>query len=179
MSRELTMSELKVVSHSLGINLYHSALCDNRKDKDLPHKYYRNYFAGNNEHLDNLVADGLAETREQFTDKVYHISDLGIKQFERQYHEMVRYVPVKNRDLNYLKRKVEFYSNWNYYTYSDPFGHAIESFISNVIERHYISHTSKDLVNTFKAEFKKEYKKGTLTAYLDKVKQPKTGNDGN
>lgn len=94
MSIIIDANELDILGHSLGINIYNAIQSKLKKDKKLPKEYYRNYFQADKGHhcwetLLGLVESGLMTKREQFGQCVFHVTDLGIQEFEKEFNKKI------------------------------------------------------------------------------------------
>lgn len=65
----LTYSEIEILGHALGVNIYHAKVSRRKLDKKLPSVFYRNYFCASDSHddapiLEKLVSHGLMQKGE-------------------------------------------------------------------------------------------------------------------
>ncbi|MCD8448033.1 hypothetical protein [Tenacibaculum finnmarkense] len=146
--------ELNKISHSLGIQFFESVMSHKKKDKELPDEFYRNHYSINKcDILDGLVDKSFASKRQVSGSNCYNITDLGIKKFRAEFNELVNYKPKKDRDLNYLKKRINFYCDfYNYRFGSDNSEHIISSYVNYFLKGFYMSHTTTDCINQFKSE---------------------------
>jgi len=156
----LTKIQMDRIAHSLGIPFYNAMMSHRKKDKTLPKEFYRNYYQTENDSaLNDLVEKGLAVKQEQRGLNYYFISDEGIELFRKEFSELIIYVPKKERDLDYLKRRINLYCNYHGYNFGDNnFQHIWDEFKDKFSKGIYVSHTTKDVCNIFKAELKRQFK---------------------
>lgn len=160
-----TLDQICDVAHSLGIDLYKAAMSHQRKDKILPDEFYRNRFqADHNQNLEDLIEIGYVIKSKWQELNYYCITKEGIKQFRKQFQEIVNYVPIPERDLNYLKHRLNFYCDYHYYKFGeDNADTIISNYLNYYIKKHHVSHTTEDVIKTFKKELKDALKKGFIT----------------
>lgn len=165
LSDTLSFSELKIISHSLGIDLFNAVMSLKLKDKKLPTSFYRNYYNASERQvtisgIDNLVKRGFMETRQK---DYYHVTEKGIEQFKKQFLELAIYKPKKELNIGYLRHRINFYCTfYNYSFCENNSDHVIEYAHKYFIGREYVSHTTKDVILRFKTELKKLSKTGEL-----------------
>lgn len=93
----MNTEELEIVGHSLGVNVYNAKVSKKRKHKNLPKKYYRNYFCANHHHSDmplllSLESQGFmarGATINDGRDTIWYVTDAGIAEFENKFVEYV------------------------------------------------------------------------------------------
>jgi hypothetical protein len=111
MNKETTITgkEWDLISHSLGINLYHAKRSERKKDRYLPEEFYRNYYAAPKESKDftSLLNDGIVDTWEQNDYAYYCVTEKGIRAFREHFTKEVTLTykkPNKSREtfLDYL-----------------------------------------------------------------------------
>jgi DNA-binding PadR family transcriptional regulator len=91
----ITPEELKIMGHSLGVNVYHAKVSKKKKDKKLPQEFYRNYFCASPGHSDyttlqSLFKKGYMETWTSFGNQQYFgVTDEGIKVFKEEFEKQV------------------------------------------------------------------------------------------
>lgn len=151
-----TKMEMDRISHSLGIDMYKSVMSHLKKDKTLPKEFYRNrYQTKSDKHLDKLVENGFAETSVCHDLKFYKITKAGIFKFRVEFNNMVNYKPKKERDLAYLKHRINWYCDWATYNFCDDNSeHILNEYIHKFTNKIYVSHTTKDVITKFKNELK-------------------------
>ncbi len=156
----LTKVQMDRIAHSLGISFYHAMMSHRKKDKTLPKEFYRNYYQTENDSaLNELVEKGLAVTQKQHDLNYYFITDKGIELFRKEFSELIRYTPKSERGLEYLKNRINLYCNYHGYNFgSNNFQHVWDEFKNKFSKGIYVSHTTKDCCNTFKAELKRQLK---------------------
>lgn len=148
--------ELKKIAHSLGIRLFESVMSHNKKDKQLPNEFYRNYYQSETDNtFEKLIEKGFAVKDKRLNLNYYFITDLGIEKFRTEFAELVNYKPKKERDLNYLKNRINFYCDfYNYRFCEDNSEHVISAYVNYFLKGFYMSHTTTDCVNRFKRELR-------------------------
>lgn len=159
-----SITQMCDVAHTLGIDLYKSVMSHKLKDKTLPNEFYRNRFQGDNKQsFEELISMGYAD-QDMWQDlHFYYITKEGIKQFRKQFYDMVNYKPAKQRDLNYLKHRINFYCDFYHYKFGeDNSNHIISTYLNYWIKKYKVSHTTEDTIKTFHTELKRYYKKGLL-----------------
>lgn len=152
------------ISNCLGVDLFKSVLSHKLKDKQLPNRFYRNYYQKNiDEDFEYLFQNNLAEKQLISNLNYYSLTQKGIDLFITEFEKIVIYEPLKNRKLKYLKNRINFYCKWARYNFcKDNSEHIIEYFKKYYIHNEYVSHTTKDCIEYFKPELKKCLKKGLI-----------------
>jgi hypothetical protein len=161
---KLSLLEMLEISHALGIDLFKAVMSNKLKDKNLPKEFYRNRFqAESNKLFDDLIDRGFAN-KQRFLDlNFYYITESGIEQYKVQYNELVKYVSSKNKSIENLKHRINFYCDfYNYRFGSDNAEHVIDYYKKYYINKEYVSHTTKDCINWFKNELKYFHKHNLL-----------------
>lgn len=90
----MTHNELKLIGHSLGVNVYHAKLSKLKKDKKLPKEFYRNYFCASVNHtdfptLDGLQLKGLMKSWTKFDNLYFGVTEKGIELFKEEFTKQV------------------------------------------------------------------------------------------
>lgn len=158
LSDAFSFDELKIVSHSLGIDLFKAVISLKLKDKKLPLSFYRNYYNCSDRQaaiigINTMVENGYMETRQK---DYYHVSEKGIELFKKQFSELAIYKPKNEMNIDYLKNRINFYCTFYNYRFCDNNSeHVIEYAYKYFIGREYVSHTTKDVILRFKTELKK------------------------
>ena len=162
--KELNLKEMLQISHAFGIDLFRSMLSDKLKDKKLPDIFYRNRYQKEHDDIfEELILKGFAEKTKWQDLPYYYVNVSGEEQYRKQYNDMVKYKPSKERDLEYLKNKINFYCDYyNYRFCSDNSEHIISAYINYWIKKYRVSHTTEDTILKFKNELEKYYKMGIL-----------------
>lgn len=161
----LSLKQMLLVSHSIGVELFEAVMSDKLKDKTLPVEFYRNYFnvakgSADHDSIIQLVELGIMSV---ITDNYYRVTENGIKQFKKQFSELAIYMPKNKLDINYLKNKINFYcSFYNYKFGEDNSEHVISSYLNYYLKKYRMSHTTTDCVNRFKNELKRYNASGFL-----------------
>jgi hypothetical protein len=161
---KFTFKQMLQISHAFGIDLFKAVMSDKLKDKKLPDIFYRNRYQTENDNIfEELVLNGFAE-KAKFQDLPYYfVNESGENKYREQYNEFVKYKSLKDRDLEYLKNKINFYcSFYNYRFGDDNSKHIISAYLNYWIKKHYVSHTTEDTILHFKNELKSYYKRGLL-----------------
>ena len=165
LSAALSFSEFGKVSHALGIDLFKAVMSLKLKDKRLPKTFYRNYYNASqrqaeNEGINLLVEKGIMK---QIQPEYYSVTEIGIEQFRKQFSELAIYKSKGERDTDYLRHRINFYcSFYNYNFCNNNSDHVIEYAPKYLIEKEYVSHTTKDVINRFKTELKALLKKQSV-----------------
>lgn len=151
-----TRAELKLVSHSLGIDLYKMVMSHKKSDKELPEDFYRNHYQTNkNDLFENLIKKGLVVKRNVMGDNVYHITLKGVEKYREEVSQEMNYQPKGSRGLDYLKQRINWYCDWYGYKFGeDNADHIISAYVNYYLEGYRMSHTTTDCVKTFKKELK-------------------------
>lgn len=159
--KDLSLKEMLLISHSLGVDLFKAVISTKQKDKKLPKEFYRNYFnAGKThsdiEHISKLISDGFMETRQE---NYYYVTDLGISKFTNQFNEMAFYKPKSEMSIDYLKHRINFYcSFYNYNFCEDNSDHILNTFQNYWLKKLRVSHTTEDVIRRFQSELKQFFK---------------------
>lgn len=91
---ELTPEHYHLIAHSLGINIYYAAISKNQKDKFLPKKFYRNYFASSTggedfKNLLELQSLGLTDSWERGGRIYFEVTPEGIDIFKKYFNDTI------------------------------------------------------------------------------------------
>jgi hypothetical protein len=148
------IEELKKISDSLGIKFFESVMSHKKRDKQLPYEFYRNHYSVENcEVLEKLIKNGFALKRQVLHQNYYSITALGIQKYRAEFAELVNYKPIKERDLDYLKSRINFYCDfYNYRFCRDNSDHVISAYVKYHLNGYYMSHTTTDCVLRFERE---------------------------
>ncbi len=93
---ELTEDEIKVIGHSLGVNVYHAKNSKLKKDKKLPKEFYRNrYCADTDKHPNYVYLKELTEKEymESWMDGNmlwFAVTDKGIDLFKTEFKQYIK-----------------------------------------------------------------------------------------
>lgn len=92
---QISVDELTILGHSLGINVYHAMRTKIKKDRELPVEFYRNYFCASVNHdafpiLDGLMRKGLMESWTKFDNLYFGVTDSGIEIFRNEFEEQMK-----------------------------------------------------------------------------------------
>jgi hypothetical protein len=149
--------ELQRISHSLGINLFEAFMSHSKKAKTLPKEFYRNrYQTESDEVLDGLVENGFAVKRQHLNLIFYHITEKGIELYREDFKGIVNYKPKSERGLSYLRQRINLYCN--FYNYTLRADYVIDEYSNKFSKGIYVSHTTKDVIVSFKSELKAHFK---------------------
>jgi hypothetical protein len=106
----ITDNQWDLISHSLGVNLYHAKMSNRKKDSILPDEFYRNYFASSDGSKDykefkELEELGIVNSWEKWDHIYFGITDLGKKQFRDYFHDEVtsKFKPLSKSKDTYQK----------------------------------------------------------------------------
>lgn len=157
-----TLSKVQIdrIAHSLGINFYNAMMSHRKKDKTLPKEFYRNYYQSEYDNaLNELVEKGLAIKEKRLGLNYYFITSAGIQLFRKEFAELIYYTPKKDRGFEYLKRRIRLYCSYQNYNFgANNFQHVWDEFKDKFSQGIYVSHTTKDVCQKFKAELKQQLK---------------------
>lgn len=156
--KKLDFNELQIISHSLGIDLYNAVMSLKLKDKKLPLSFYRNYYNASSRQAEIVGINKLIEKGFMHTIRAdyYHVTEKGINQFKKQFYELAIYISKSKMDINYLIHRINFYCDFRNYNFCENnAGHVIEYAYKYFADKEYVSHTTKDVILTFKTELKK------------------------
>lgn len=136
---------------------------DNKKSI-LPKEFYRNYYQTDSDTtLDGLVEKGYAIKENRMGLQYYFITSECIKVFRKEFAELVNYKPAKERDENYLRKRIGIYCALQYYNFGGSnIDHIMEEYEHKYSQGIYVSHTTKDVIERFKPELKNHFKKPKL-----------------
>jgi len=153
---QFSISELKLIAHSLGIDLFNAVMSHKRIDKILPNTFYRNYYQSNDEALfGSLLQDGFVHKMYRSNLCYFHITESGIVKFKKEFEKLVNYQKQSNRDVSYLKSRIEFYCTWSNYNFgAGNAEHVISVYLNDYKQGHNISHTTRDCIRRFSNELK-------------------------
>lgn len=148
--------EMRRIAHSLGIDLFKSVMSHNKRDKQLPNEFYRNYYQSELDGpFERLIEKGFATKDRRLKLNYYFVTDLGIEKFREEFAELVNYKPKRERDLNYLKSRINFYCDfYNYRFRADNSEHVISAYVNYFLKGFYMSHTTTECVSKFKRELR-------------------------
>lgn len=166
LSAALSFSDMKLVSHSLGIDLFKSVMSFKLKDKKLPRTFYRNYYNASKRQAEMVGIYDLIKLGYMAcgNPEYYYVTEKGIEQFRLQFSEMAIYKKKQDIDIDNLKHRINFYcSFYNYKFCDDNSDHVIEYAPKYLINKEYVSHTTKDVIDRFKSELKALLKKQSVS----------------
>ena len=113
--------------------------------------------------FDELVCLGYAKKSKWQDLPFYYVTDDGEKQFRKQFFEITNYKPKKERNLAYLKHRINFYCSYRYYRFCDDNSeHIISAYLNDWVKKYKVSHTTEDTIMTFKNELASYYKRSLL-----------------
>lgn len=153
MKTELTIRELKFISHTLGINLLHSVGSSLKRDRTLPKVFYRNYYVSNTvEEFHTLLEEkGLVASRKQYGQHVMHCTDKAKELFRKDFQTLVPYVTKRYRGSLYYTKQIQAYCYYCDYTHTVE--SLLESYKKYYLQGDYMSHTTKGVIERFKTQF--------------------------
>jgi hypothetical protein len=158
LSAALSFSDMQLVSHSLGIDLFKSVMSFKLKDKKLPKTFYRNYYNASKRQAEiagiyDLIKLGyMARGNPEY----YYVTEKGIEQFRLQFSEMAIYKKKQEVDIDNLKHRINFYcSFYNYKFCDDNSRHVIDAYQNYWVKKFRVSHTTEDVIKRFRLELKR------------------------
>lgn len=161
--KTLTLKQMLLISHSLGVDLFNAVISLKKKDKILMKEFYRNYF---NISKDSYEYKEIMELVDlgymvEFEKNYFRVTEDGINQFKKQYDELAIYKPKAEQDIPYLRHRINFYCEFYHYNFGDSgkynFEHIHSSYINYWLKKYKVSHTTEDVILRFKNELKKFY----------------------
>ena len=108
---KLNTDSLKLISHSLGINLIEKVISPYMKHKSLPNEFYRNYYNAPDGHYKMNIIKKLLKigVMEKFEKDYYRITEKGLYSFREMFESIAIAKKPKDRDTEYLKHRINFY----------------------------------------------------------------------
>jgi DNA-binding PadR family transcriptional regulator len=101
----LTVSQIDIIAHTLGVNFYHAKLSKRLEDKILPGEFYRNWYNYGTftEDMIKLEDIGIIESYHRRDNEYFYVTEKGIKEFRRIFKEEVtdKYVPTSASQQRY------------------------------------------------------------------------------
>lgn len=158
---QLEIKQLKIIAHSIGINLLHCALSDKRVDRSFPKTHYRNYFNVTQGSCDHKVIMVLVEQGLMSLIKkdYYQVTEKGISILKSWFAENIPFVPSAERNLKYLLKQINLYCQFMYYRFGENNGQEILHYYKNyTVKKFYTSHTVTDTINRFKPKLRQQYR---------------------
>ena len=158
MDLQLTISQIKIISHALGVPIYQIMLYDfTKKSRTLPNEFLRNYYTRPIDwRLEGMLDRGLVKKRTQFGQTVFHVTKKGISLFRDDFKKLCPYIPKKKRKDKLLKQSIESYCKYNHYKFGESNSEVIIHYYLHYYKKGaYISHTIKDVINTLLPIFEK------------------------
>ena len=155
----MTPSELSIVAHSLGIDIIKATISHKKKDRVLPKLYYRNYYNCNPSHpvIIELILAGIME--KNHTPDFFRVTEKGITVFIEQYNLLILYKQKKDQDLQYLIDSINAYCFLSNYKFgNDNAGHVLMNYFNYIVEKHYVSHTTRDCIVKFYKDLRRFHK---------------------
>jgi len=158
LSAALSFSDLQLVSHSLGIDLFKAVISFKLKDKKLPRTFYRNYYNASKRQAEiagiyDLIKLGYMACGNP---EYYYVTEKGIEQFRLQFSEMAIYKKKQDVDIDNLKHRINFYcSFYNYKFCDDNSRHVIDAYQNYWVKKFRVSHTTEDVIKRFRLELKR------------------------
>lgn len=151
-----TVTEMKRISHALGVDLEKIMFSNLKQDKIKPDDFYRNYYQTNGcEIFDGLVEKGLALYRTVFGSGVYHLTDKGIEKYLSEWGDWVFWEPKAKRNRAYISKRIELYCKWYEYRFGDDnAAFVFKAYESRYSKKEYVSHTARDITHFFRVEIR-------------------------
>lgn len=97
MDLSLSINEVEILGHSLGINIAHAHNSDKKRDKKLPNEFYRNRFCASEYHSDLPILESLermgymvrGEKINNGNDTLWHVTESGIEKFRFSFASII------------------------------------------------------------------------------------------
>lgn len=163
---KINFKQMLLMSHFIGVDFFKSVMSLKRKDKILPEEFYRNYFNANKgsdsyDQIIELIKLGFAEYRKGT--EYYHLTEKGISEYRKRYEELVKFIRPANRNIEYLKERINFYCDfYNYNFCKNNSDHIINAYKNYWLNKYHVSHTTEDVIKRFEPELKKFFKKESV-----------------
>jgi len=163
-----TIKQLDNIAHALGIAFYDALLNPRKELKSLPIEFYRNFFqVADSDYWNILCEKGFATKYVNSAHglKYYYVSETGITYFREFFMNHISYRNPADRDLDYLKYRINLYCEWCNYKFvatNDNSSHILSAYLNYWILKYRVSHTTEDIINRFLRDLKWYYKKGLL-----------------
>ncbi len=125
--KELTLSHLKIMEICLSISIIKRMLWRKKAGKKLPNEFIINYCT----HIDSPEFTQLVEWGYMVNhrDDKYCVTKMGYEKFKETVDPIVKYERLTDRDLNYLKRRIDFYCDYYGYRFSkDNYNNILTAF---------------------------------------------------
>lgn len=162
----LTIDKLAMIGEFLGIDLYAACMAQDLKDKTFPKKIARNRFEVNDRPIssppffDQLVSDGYAAKGKFQEIDYYYLTDKGIQEYKKIFEKLVNYKPKDQRDLNYLKHRINTFCEFRHLRFcEDNSEHIISYYKDYWLKKYKVSHTTEYTIEIFRKELNYFYKK--------------------
>lgn len=161
---KLSLKQMNQIAHALGIDLFKAVMSNKLKDKKLPVEFYRNRYQHENDSIfEELILLGLADKAKWQDLTFYSVNKAGEEKFREQYANLVEYKPLKDRDLSYLRNKINFYCDFYGYRFgSDNFEHVISAYNNYWLKKYKVSHTTEDTILRFKSDLSYYHRKNII-----------------
>lgn len=163
-----SIKQLDNIAHSLGIALYDALLNPKKEYKTLPVEFYRNYFqVDKNDSWDELCNEGFAGFSSNSAHGLmfYYVTEKGIIYFREFFMKIIAYRNPKDRDLEYLKARINLYCDWCHYKFvstDDNSEHIFSAYFNYWIKKYRVSHTTEDVLKRFLPDLKWYHKRGLI-----------------
>lgn len=161
---KIEKEEMLLMAHTLGVNLLYSIkYSDKKKDRVLPVTFVRNFYGKRESDylLDSMVESELLTKKFQLGTFSFFCTPKAIIEFREAFKILCPYVPAKDRNLEYLKSKINAYCYLYNYAYSkDKSKNAdtiIKYYTEYFIQGEKLSHTVSDVISSFHEELKVFY----------------------
>jgi hypothetical protein len=101
----LTVSQIDIIAHALGVNFYNTQKSRKLEDKILPSEFYRNWFNYGTFTEDMIILEdlGIIESYHRRDNEYFYVTEKGIKEFRRIFKEEVtdKYIPTSASQQKY------------------------------------------------------------------------------
>jgi len=93
----------------------------------------------------------------------YFLTEKGEEVFRSWYVKTVQYRKPADRDLEYLKGRINALCGYYYFKFgSDNAGHVISAYLNYWVKGHRVSHTTEQVIRKFLSELNSYRKRGLL-----------------
>ena len=163
-----SVKQLDEMAHALGISLYDALIRPKMTMRKLSKEFYRNYFQiDDSEDWNELCKNGFAgriKNNRNGSD-YYYVLEFGTQYFQDFFNKHIAYKMYKDRDLEYLKFRINFYCEWHKYHFHSKFiqdnaQHIIFAYLTNWA---FSGKQELDVIKTFDKDLRAYKKRGLLT----------------
>jgi len=164
---DLSIDQMQLIAHSLGIDLLNAVVSSKKKDKVLPKDYSRNYFCSNKrnsnwEQLQMMVDDKFMYTRSGAAGYFY-VTNLGKSKFETDFQNLVKWEKPDTFDLEYLKERINAVCEIYHFTLNADY--IIDKYVNCLKKAFYISSSTNVVIRTLRTDLDRYYKAGLFNGY--------------